>query len=34
MAPEMITGANEYDKKTDVWSYGIFVLELTHGNNP
>jgi len=28
MAPEMITGGRRYDKKIDVWSFGIFVVEL------
>lgn len=28
MAPEMIRGKNKYDNKVDVWSFGIFVVEL------
>jgi len=28
MAPEMIRGKQKYDNKIDVWSFGIFVVEL------
>jgi serine/threonine protein kinase len=28
MAPEMIKGKQSYDSKVDVWSFGIFVVEL------
>jgi serine/threonine protein kinase len=34
MAPEMITGGRRYDKKIDVWSFGIFVVELAQGEPP
>jgi len=34
MAPEIITGGRRYDKKVDVWSFGIFVLELAQGEPP
>ena len=28
MAPEIIAGDRRYEKKIDVWSFGIFVVEL------
>jgi serine/threonine protein kinase len=34
MAPEMITGSKRYDKKIDVWSFGIFIFELAEGEPP
>jgi serine/threonine protein kinase len=34
MAPEMITGGKRYDKKIDVWSFGIFLIELATGSPP
>lgn len=34
MAPEMIRGLQTYDAKIDVWSFGIFVVELALGEPP
>lgn len=34
MAPEIITGGKRYDKKVDVWSFGVLVLELAMGEPP
>ncbi len=34
MAPEMIKGKQKYDNKVDVWSFGIFVIELAMGEPP
>lgn len=34
MAPEMIRGKQKYDNKIDVWSFGIFVVELAQGEPP
>jgi serine/threonine protein kinase len=34
MAPEMILGENAYNNKVDVWSYGIFLVELAVGEPP
>lgn len=34
MAPEMITGKPKYDNKVDVWSFGIFVVEMAVGKPP
>jgi serine/threonine protein kinase len=34
MAPEIITQTKRYDKKVDVWSFGVLVLELAMGNPP
>ena len=34
MAPEMIRGKQRYDNKVDVWSFGIFVVELAQGEPP
>jgi serine/threonine protein kinase len=34
MAPEMIKGKHFYDNKVDVWSFGIFVVELAQGEPP
>lgn len=34
MAPEMIKGQVKYDAKVDVWSFGIFLIELACGEPP
>ena len=34
MAPEIITGKHLYDNKIDIWSFGIFVIELANGEPP
>lgn len=34
MAPEIIKGKGQYNNKVDVWSLGIFALELAHGDPP
>lgn len=34
MAPEMIRGQQSYDSRVDVWSFGIFVVELAKGEPP
>lgn len=34
MAPELIRGKVKYDTKADVWSFGIFLLELADGDPP
>ena len=35
MAPELISKRkNGYDEKVDVWSYGIFAIELSNGEPP
>ena len=34
MAPEIIAGDRRYEKKIDVWSFGIFVVELAQGEPP
>ena len=34
MAPEMIVAEKKYDDKIDIWSFGIFVLELADKEPP
>ena len=34
MAPEMILAQSKYDDKVDIWSFGIFVLELADREPP
>jgi serine/threonine protein kinase len=34
MAPEIIIGKAKYDNKVDVWSFGIFLVELVKGEPP
>ena len=34
MAPELIKGKKAYDAKVDIWSFGIFALELADGEPP
>ena len=34
MAPELIKGKKNYDSKVDIWSFGIFALELADGEPP
>ena len=34
MAPEMIRGKEKYDFSVDVWSFGIFAVEMAQGEPP
>ena len=34
MAPELVKGDGKYSSKVDIWSLGIFALELANGDPP
>ena len=34
MAPELIKGERRYNTKIDIWSYGIFAMEMANGDPP
>ena len=34
MAPELIKGERRYDTKIDIWSFGIFAMEIANGDPP
>lgn len=34
MAPELISGERRYGTGVDIWSYGIFAMELANGDPP
>ena len=34
MAPELIRGERSYTTKVDIWSYGIFAMEMADGDPP
>ena len=34
MAPELIKGEVKYDEKIDIYSFGIFAMELAEGDAP
>lgn len=34
MAPELIKGKQKYDSKVDIWSLGVFILEIAEGEPP
>ena len=34
MAPELIRGERQYGTKVDIWSFGIFAMELADGDPP
>lgn len=34
MAPELIKGKASYDIKIDIWSFGVFALEIADGEPP
>ena len=34
MAPELIRGERSYTTKVDIWSFGIFAMEMAEGDPP
>lgn len=34
MAPELIRGERSYTTKVDIWSFGIFAMEMADGDPP
>jgi serine/threonine protein kinase len=34
MAPELIRGEKQYTTKVDIWSFGIFAMEMADGDPP
>ena len=34
MAPELIRGERKYDVSVDIWSFGVFAMELANGEPP
>ena len=34
MAPELIKGEHKYNTSVDIWSYGVFAMELANGEPP
>lgn len=34
MAPELLAGVRKYDTKVDIWSMGVFAMELADGDPP
>jgi p21-activated kinase 2 len=34
MAPELIRGERKYNIAVDIWSFGVFAMELANGEPP
>ena len=34
MAPELFRGEKQYTTKVDIWSFGIFAMEMAGGDPP